>query len=419
MSACVGSHASGSKCEVRRSDDMDDATYFISRRSKYLDALTQLTAPFPHDNMSADTTALNNACHVLDGMHNDDATKCWVEILRHGVVFRIEALAENLHDTPFHQQWSALFGTETTPSMDSHQVFDRWGQLCDLLINTSLPVLQDIAPEAPADRSLSVCFHTPTYHLQIVRDPVSGAVHASVASGPVDGSPSGCQVAGVGDLDAFAPGLKQYPSRNIEVLEPATSSSFPPRKVRMPDGITYGFKACIRDAKRLLTGHVANHHRDAIHAYLALHKGPLGVPGIPSVSGIVVDEGALAGILLEDIQATGNLPSRMEAVATVEGLEEMRRLVPEWQARIEAVVKQLHGRSYCLNEEVSQSGLDESLLMVDQNDEIWLPLSKIFAINTQADEFRERTSEDEEAVRQVFERFVPKQIQRREAKITY
>jgi hypothetical protein len=52
--------------------------------------------------MSSDPTALNNACYVLDGMHNDDATKCWVEILRHGVVFRIEALSANLEDTSFH-----------------------------------------------------------------------------------------------------------------------------------------------------------------------------------------------------------------------------------------------------------------------------------------------------------------------------
>jgi hypothetical protein len=367
--------------------------------------------------MASDTHVLNNACHILDGMHNDDATKCWVEILRHGVVFRIEALADNTDNTPFQRQWRALFGTEAKPSKDSHQVFERWGQLCDLLIDTSLPVLQDLAPEVSTDRSLRACFHTPTYHLNIVRDPVSGAVHASVASGPVNGSPFGCQVADVGDLDTFAPGLPQYPSRNIEVLEPDAASSLPPRRVRTPDGAVRGFKACVRDSKRLVTGHISNHHRDAIDAYLALHKEPLIVPGIPSVAGVVVDEGALAGVLLQDIKATSNLPSRLEAIATAEELEGLRRLVPGWHARIESVVQALHTRGLCLNEEASQSGLDKSLFVIDKDDEIWLPLSSIFRVDEEREEFRERICRDKEAVQQVFEQYVVEELIREETRV--
>jgi len=367
--------------------------------------------------MSSDTTVLYNACYILDGMHNDDATKCWVEILRHGVVFRIEALSANLEDTPFHQQWQTLLKDLYAPGMTIQDRIDRWDQLCNLLIDASLPVLQNLAPEAPADRSLRAHFHTPTYELQIARDPASGAVHASIASGPVDGLPSRCQVANVGDIDAFAPGVKQYPAHDIEVLEPNAESSFPPRRVRMPGGTIHGFKACVKDATRLPTNHVENHHKDAIHAYLALHKEPLGVPGIPSVAGVVVDEGALAGVLLEDIEGAQNLPSRLETVATVEGVERVRGLVPGWRARIEAVVERLHSRGFCLNREVSQSSLDESLLIVDKDDCIWLPLSSIFQMDEDREELRTHVNKDKEAVRQILEQYVLEELTKVETRV--
>ena len=227
---------------------------------------------FHQNDMSSETTATAHSCHVLDGMHNDPPTKCWLELLRHGVVFRIDALADDLNDTPLHQQWQALLTDLYAPAMTIQDRIDRWEQLCNVMIETSLPVLQDLAPGVPRDRSLWACFHTPTYHLQLVRDPVSGAVHASVTSGPVDGSPSGCQVAKVGDLDAVAPGLARYALRDVEIVEPDGESSFPPGKVRTPDGVLHGFKACVQDAKRPGTDHVSNHHWDTIRAYLQLHE---------------------------------------------------------------------------------------------------------------------------------------------------
>jgi hypothetical protein len=366
--------------------------------------------------MSSDTTVINHACHVLDGMHNDDATRCWMRLLRHGIAFRIEATAEDLEDTSFHQQWRALFGTEAPPRETSHEVIERWDQLCNLLIETSLPVLQDLAPEEiTCDRSLRACFHTPTYHLQIARDPLSGAVHASVASGPVDGSPSGCQVAKVGDLDAFAPGLTHYSSGDVEVIDSEAGLSMPPRKVRTPDGAVHGFKACVQDSKRLDTDHVSNRSRDVIRVYLQLHKDPLGETGMPSVSGIVVDEGALAGILLQDIAGAKNLASRLQATATVQELERVRRLAPGWLARISSIVAQLHRRGFCLNDEGSGIEIHESQLVVDDDDRVWLPLASIFQMDEEVEERLRLTSKDEEVVRQVFERFVPEQLKKREA----
>jgi dsDNA-binding SOS-regulon protein len=211
--------------------------------------------------------------------------------------------------------------------------------------------------------------------------------------------------------------LKQYPLYDIEILEPDAESSFPPRRVRTPDGAVYGFKACVKDATRPPTNHVENHHKDAIHAYLALHKEPLGVPGIPSVAGVVVDEGALAGVLLEDIEGAQNLPSRLETVATVEGVERVRGLVPGWRARIEAVVERLHSRGFCLNKEVSQSSLDESLLIVDKDDCIWLPLSSIFQMDEDREELRTHVNKDKEAVRQILEQYVLEELMKVETRV--
>jgi hypothetical protein len=370
--------------------------------------------------MSSDATTINNACYVLDGMHNDPPTKCWVRLLCRGVVFQINALADDLKDTSLLQQWQTLLKDLYAPGMTIQDRIDRWDQLCNVLIGTSLPVLEDLAPEAPRDRSLWACFHTPTYHLQLIQDPASGAVHASVASGPVDGSPSGCQVAKIGDLDAFAPGLTHYSSRDVEIIERGGDPSFPPARVTTPDGAIHGFKACVQDSKRLGTDHVSDHHWDAICAYLQLHKDPLGVPGIPSVSGIVVEEeGGFAGVLLQDIRATGNLADCLSNnnITTVERLQRARQLAPKWEGRVSSIVARLHGRGYCLYEEISQCGIDESILCVDEDDEIWLPLSGIFLMDRESDEFRKRVRRDEEDVRKVFDRFLPEELEKRAAEM--
>lgn len=86
----------------------------------------------------------------------------------------------------------------------------------------------------------------------------------------------------------------------------------------------------MQDSKRLGTNRTSNHSRDAIRTYLELHKDPLEARGIPSVSGIVVDEGTLAGVLLQNIHAAQNLASRLSSITTVEGLDRVRQLVPAW-----------------------------------------------------------------------------------------
>lgn len=108
-----------------------------------------------HADMSSNTRTINNFDHVvLDGMHDDKATKCWIRLLHHGVAFRIEASADNLEGTPLYQRWQALFQTEDTPGMAPGDRISRWDQLCDLLIESSLPVLQDLASKGLYDRSL-------------------------------------------------------------------------------------------------------------------------------------------------------------------------------------------------------------------------------------------------------------------------
>jgi hypothetical protein len=361
--------------------------------------------------MSSNTTTIDGANHVVLGsMHDDKATKCWLRLLRHGVAFRIDASLDDLEGTPLHRRWQVLFENEDTPGMTMEDRIDRSERLCNLLVETSLPVLQDLAPESPYDRSLRRCFHTPTYYLQLVWDSASQEVRASVTCGPVDESPYGYQTAKEDDLGAFGVGLKQHSSGEIKFVETEVALSMGPKRVKTLDGAIHRLLACSQDRKHLGSDHISNHSRDAIRAYLQLHTDPLKVPGVPAVYGTVVDENAFAGILLQDVQSAGNLVTYLEAITTAEHLVTARRLASGWQARISSAVAALHDRGYYLYDEISEFDIDGSTLFVDEDNEIWLPLSQISQPNEGADRSSELGKKDEEAVRRVFEQYVPERL---------
>jgi hypothetical protein len=109
--------------------------------------------------MSSNTRTIDSANHVvLCSMHDNKATKCWLQLLRHGVAFRIDASVDDLEGTPLHLRWQVLFENEDTPGMTIDDRIDRSERLCNLLVETSLPVLEDLAPEIPYDRSLRRSF---------------------------------------------------------------------------------------------------------------------------------------------------------------------------------------------------------------------------------------------------------------------
>lgn len=366
--------------------------------------------------MSSDARVFDGVQHiVLDGMHDDSASKCELRLLRHGVLFHIAASADDITNTPFHQHWKAIVSTADTPSMTTGERADR---LCGLLIETSLPILKDLAPEeVPRDRSIRACFHTTTHHLQLTRDAVSQTAQASVTSGPADGSPYGFQTTEMDEVDALAAGIPRYDSFDLEIVKTGAELSMGPRKVRTPDGVVHYFKACMKDGKRLGTAQATNMNRDVIRTYLELHRDPLKVRGIPSVSGIVVDQGRFAGTLLRDIQAAETLAEHLSTINTVERLERVRQQIPEWQAQISSVVAQLHGRGYCLNEEDWGEYIDQYTFLVDGYGDIWLPLECIFQLPNKHHGGRELTSKDDEAVKQVFEQFVPQLLGRLQAQM--
>jgi hypothetical protein len=347
---------------------------------------------------------------VLDGMHDDNASKCWIRLLRYGVVFRIDASADELENTSLHHQWRALMGTEGMQNKASGNVLTRWERLCDLLIEASLPVMESLAPVRPLDRSLRQCFHTTTYHLRLTRDPESQAVLASVGSTTEHGTLYWFQTTKVDDINALAPGIAQHSSHDVEIIGRDSESSVPPSKVRTPDGAIHFFKACQKDSKELGTNTIRNNSQEVIFAYLQLHKTPLRASGIPSISGIVVDEGALAGILLQGIRAAECLADHLSAITTVERLEIARKQAPVWQERIIAVVAELHSRGIHLNEELWGCGIDQSTLLVDENREIWLPLSCISRSDEEAGEVREFAVKDNDAVQQVFGQFMREEL---------
>lgn len=165
------------------------------------------------------------------------------------------------------------------------------------------------------------------------------------------------------------------------------------------------------------TNQTSNNSLEVILAYLQLHKSPLRASGIPSISGIVIDEGSLAGILLQDIQAAESLADHLSAITTVERLESVRKLAPVWRARITAVVAELHGRGIHLNQELWGCGIDQSTLRVDESGEIWLPLSCISQPGEKAGEAHELAEKDTDAVQQVFGQFMREELGKLQAHV--
>ena len=106
-------------------------------------------------------------------------------------------------------------------------------------------------------------------------------------------------------------------ARDVEIIGRDTESSVPPSRVSTPDGFIHYFKACQKDSKEVGTNIIRNNSWEVILAYLQLHKAPLIASDIPSVSGIIVDEDALAGILLQDIQAAESLADYLSTITAL------------------------------------------------------------------------------------------------------
>lgn len=129
------------------------------------------------------------------------------------------------------------------------------------------------------------------------------------------------------------------------------------------------------------------------------------------MSAIVVDEGGFAGILLQNIQTERCLADHLSAINTVERLESARQQASVWQVQISSVVAQLHGRGYCLNYESYGRCVNQWNLFVDEDGDMWLPISFIFQMGKDVVGSREQ-ERDVESVQQVFEEFVPKELER-------
>ena len=104
----------------------------------------------------------------------------------------------------------------------------------------------------------------------------------------------------------------------------------------------------------------------------------------------------------------------MSSITTVERLESARKEAPEWQARISSVVDELHGRGIYLNEEFWGCGIDQSTLLIDGHEKIWLPISCISQPGERVHEFAQK---DNDAVRRVFGEFVRKELGKLQARL--
>jgi hypothetical protein len=107
----------------------------------------------------------------------------------------------------------------------------------------------------------------------------------------------------------------------------------------------------------------------------------------------------------------------LSAITTVERLEIVRKQAPIWQARISSVVAELHGRGIYLNEELWGCGIDQFTLLVDEHEEIWLPLSRISRPGEEAGKVDELAEKDNDAVQQVYGRFMREELGKLQANV--
>jgi hypothetical protein len=107
----------------------------------------------------------------------------------------------------------------------------------------------------------------------------------------------------------------------------------------------------------------------------------------------------------------------LSTITTLERLEIVREQAPVRQARISTLVAELHSRGIYLNEELWGCGIDQSTLLVDGNDEIWLPLSCVSKLGEEAGEVHELAEKDNDAVEQVFGRFMREELGELQARL--
>jgi hypothetical protein len=234
----------------------------------------------------------SNIPHIVRyGMHDDKDERSWIWFWRCGVRFTILADGKDFKDTDFYSQWRPLIREYPSAEQSMANFLERqWNPLCDLIISTSMPTLQRLAPGYEYWTTLRGYLHTPVYRLRLVASENHSSIETKVEEGP---SQEGAYELAPASMDTFSlPAvLPTFQSSELCVLDMNKDWRQPPAKVCLKDGRVFSFVGCERGAGRGgRDAPIVNHSIDYIRARLEKWQdkknGPEETQG---VCGIVLD----------------------------------------------------------------------------------------------------------------------------------
>ena len=211
----------------------------------------------------------NNIPHIVRyGMHSEADEKCWIWFWRNGVRFKIWVLGEDVQGTDFYQQWKPLINEHDRGSRPLSQwAEEQWHPLCDLIISTSMPALQRLAPDREYWVTLRDYLHTPAYGLRLFAAGDGETIETRVEEGPFDTGAYGLVPVSQAELPVPSD-LPRYSSSDLRVLDQEKDWRQKPSKVCDPSGRVFVFEGCEQSTRHNPGGQIYNTSLDRIRARL-------------------------------------------------------------------------------------------------------------------------------------------------------
>jgi hypothetical protein len=302
--------------------------------------------------------------------------------------------------------------------------------MCDLLISTAMPTLNELAPNREHWATLYDYLHTPAYRLRLLASGPQSQVEARIEDGPTDTGAYELEPVSQDKLPLSA-GIHFYRSQDLHVLNREKDWRRGPQKISTKDGNVFFFLGCQRGSRDATTQQISSKSLDAIRAQLKLietHAGALPLGGISQVYGIVTDchslddhrgpsqlqtdesEQRIAGILLTWIPQGKNLVKSIPALAALEDIEAKLK-IRAWTERIGGAIKYLHNKGVYLGGRSDWRYLNQYTVLVDSHGQPWLDVScASWVADMSAEEAKESKEADDVALIHLFVDWLPQEV---------
>jgi hypothetical protein len=302
--------------------------------------------------------------------------------------------------------------------------------MCDLLISTAMPTLNELAPNREYWTTLHDYLHTPAYRLRLLASGPQSQVEARIEDGPTNTGAYELEPVSQDKLPLPA-GIHFYRSQDLNVLNREKDWRRGPQKVSTKNGNIFFFLGCQRGSRDARTQQISNRSLDAVRAQLKLMEtlvGTITLEGIPQVYGIVTDsssvkdhpgssmhpadgsEQRIAGILLTWIPQGKNLVEIIPALAALDE-HEVNLKIQAWIKRIGGAIEYLHNEGIFLGGRTDWRYLNQYTVLVDSQWQPWLNVSYVTRMaDVSAEEAKEGNEADVVALNHLFGDWLPEEV---------